>query len=533
MHQPSSRAARRLTASLAVPAAGILVLAACTGGGGGGEGEFVDDGTFVFGLASDPGALDPHLAITGSGLNAARFAYDQLVGLDADNTVVSNIASEWEIDGQSVTFTLRDDVTCSDGTPFTASTAAANIDFIADPENASPLLGVYVPPGVTSAADDEAGTLTLTLASPAPFVLEGLASVPMICDSGLADRDALSSETHGTGPYVLSEAVANDHYTYEVRDDYAWGPNGAGVDEPGIPATVELRIVPNETTLANLLLSGEVNAGSVLGPDSSRLTQLFSQENLAITGEQWFNHAEGNVTADPAVRAALTQALDLDELTRVITSGEGERATQLAVVDPAPCQGGDFSGALPSFDPDAAAAALDDAGWTAGADGVRERDGQRLSITFIHDSAIGPGGAAAAELAAAAWQEIGVEVQTSTLPTDELATVLFGGGSWDVVWEPLNVSSPDQVVGLISGPSPAEGGSNFSSISNADYDASVADAMGQVGTDSCDAWFAAEEALVSATDLVPFANSVQSLFGSGAEFRWPGTIEPTSVRLTR
>jgi ABC-type dipeptide transport system, periplasmic component len=355
----------------------------------------------------------------------------------------------------------------------------------------------------------------------------------MVCDAGLADRSLLASETYGTGPYVLTDAVANDRYAYEVREGYTWGPDGASTDEEGIPAGVELRIVPNETTLANLLLSGEVNAGSVLGPDAARLESLFSVENRAVTGEQWFNHAPGNVTADLVVRTALTQALDLDELANVITSGEGERATQLAVVEPATCQGGDFTDALPAFDPEGAADALEQAGWTEGSDGVRERDGQSLSISFIHDSALGSGGAAAAELAVAAWTEIGVEVNVSTLPTDELAEILFGGGSWDVVWEPLNVNSPDQVVGLISGPSPADGGSNFASIVNDAYDEGIAEAMNLIGTDSCDAWFAAEEALVANLDVLPFANTVQSLYGSGAEFRWPGTIDPTSIRLTR
>ncbi|WP_159500129.1 ABC transporter substrate-binding protein [Microbacterium sp. 18062] len=523
----------RRTAFAALSLAGVVALAACSGGGTDGDAEYVDGGTFVFALASDLGALDPHLAITGSGLNAARFAYDQLVGLDADNTIVSNLASDWSVDGTTVTLTLRDDVTCADGSAFTASTAAANIDFIADPANASPLLAVYVPAGVTTDADDDTGTLTLTLASPAPFVLEGLAGVPMVCEAGLADRSLLASETQGTGAYVLTEAVANDRYTYEVRDGYTWGPDGASTDEEGLPAVVELRIVPNETTLANLLLSGEVNAGSVLGPDAARLEPLFSVENRAVTGEQWFNHAPGNVTAELAVRTALTQALDLDELANVITSGEGERATQLAVVEPTTCQGGDFTAAFPAFDPDAAAQALEQAGWTEGAGGVRERDGRPLSISFIHDSALGSGGAAAAELAVAAWTEIGIDVQASTLPTDELAGILFGGGSWDVVWEPLNVNSPDQIVGLISGPPPAEGGSNFASIANEAYDAGVADAMSLIGADSCDAWFAAEEALVADLDVLPFANTVQSLYGSGAEFRWPGTIDPTSIRMTR
>ena len=45
-----------------------------------------------------------------------------------------------------------------------------------------------------------------------------------------------------------------------------------------------------------------------------------------------------------------------------------------------------------------------------GADGVREKDGQKLAVTFLYANTLGTGGAAAAELATAAWKEIGVQV---------------------------------------------------------------------------------------------------------------------------
>ena len=79
-----------------------------------------------------------------------------------------------------------------------------------------------------------------------------------------------------------------------------------------------MKIVENETTAANLLLSGDVNAAPILGPDAERLDQagLFTAETPALIGEQWYNHAEGRATSDPEVRMALTQALDLAELQR-------------------------------------------------------------------------------------------------------------------------------------------------------------------------------------------------------------------------
>ena len=71
------------------------------------------------------------------------------------------LAESWEETPTSVTYTLKDGITCADGTPLTASTVADNFSFVADPANQSPLLGLYVPPGITAEADDAARTVTL------------------------------------------------------------------------------------------------------------------------------------------------------------------------------------------------------------------------------------------------------------------------------------------------------------------------------------------------------------------------------------
>src|SRR6188768_3564365 len=140
----------------------------------------------------------------------------------------------------------------------------------------------------------------------------------------MADRASLATTTSGTGPYVLTEAISGDHYTYAIRDGYTWGPDGAGTDIEGLPDTVVLRIVENPSTAANLLLAGDVNAAAIAGPDAQRVESenLFAVDTAVVIGEMWFNHAEGRATADPAVRAAITQALDLTQLQQVLTAGQ-------------------------------------------------------------------------------------------------------------------------------------------------------------------------------------------------------------------
>lgn len=513
----------KLKASLAICATAVL-LAGCGGsdggsgnGGGGGESEYADGGTFTMALAGDPGKLDPHSSASSQLFAVNQLAYDNLLFVDGESgEVQGQLATEWEVADTTVTLTLAEGITCADGSEFTATTVADNIAYVGDPKNKSAYLGTFLPVGATAEADDASRTVTITLESPAPFVLNGLASLPMVCESGLQDRASLADSTSGTGPYELTEAAPGDSYTYQLREGYTWGPDGATTDETGLPDTIVMKVIQNATTTANLLSAGDINAATIQGPDAKRLeaANLFSVSTTAMAGEQWYNHDAGHETSDADVRMALTQAIDFEELASVTTAGEGTLATTFASLDPSACPGDSISGALPAHDPDAAKAVL---------------DGKQL--TFLYSSAAGPGLAAAAELAVQQWEAAGATVNAKGVDETALQGAIFGTGDWDIAWVPLNVNSPDQLVPFLSGPGLADGGTNFSGIDNQEYADGVAAAAEMPGTDGCDTWLEAESALVAAADIVPFANNAVKTFGNGAEFDYPGTLMPTSIRM--
>jgi peptide/nickel transport system substrate-binding protein len=526
------RSSAILTLALSVAAVGLT---ACGSGSnadsGAGGAKYADGKTFTLAVANDPGALDPQGSAVSSALQLGRFAYDTLVAITREGQVQPQLAKSWKVDGTTVTFDLNSGVTCADGSAFDAQTVVDNITYVENPANKSPLLGVYVPPGATATASGS--TVTVKLAAPAPFVLNGMANLPMVCESGLKDRASLKSATAGTGPYTLKEAVPGDHYTYEVRKGYAWGPNGAKTSQAGTPATIEVKIVSNETTAANELISGQISAASILGPDAARLTaaKVDSEKTELVVGEQWYNHAASHLTTDPAVRLALTQALDLNALQKVITSNAGAAATGIAILAPAACTGDSVKGNVPASDTSAAATTLGKAGWTKGSDGIYAKAGKKLTVSFLYDSVLGTGGSAAAELAVKAWTTLGVDVKVKGASTTDLQPILFGTGDWDIAWEPINVSSPDQVVPFFSGPGVKQGGTNFASIDNAQYSASVKTAMSKAGTAGCGDWHSAEASLFKAADIVPFANNVLQTFHKDADFALTGWIEPTSIRM--
>src|SRR3954470_21311613 len=98
-------------------------LAGCGGSNGGSNpsgsnsgtrDDFVDGATFTMALAGDPGKLDPQSAAGSALFTVNQLAYDTLVAVNGDDgTVESQLASDWKVDGTTVTLTLNDGITCS------------------------------------------------------------------------------------------------------------------------------------------------------------------------------------------------------------------------------------------------------------------------------------------------------------------------------------------------------------------------------------------------------------------------------------
>jgi peptide/nickel transport system substrate-binding protein len=509
------------------------VLAGCSGGPAGAAGNVVSGGTFTLALSSDPGNLDPQASVAANSYQMAFLAYDPLLSIDGSGAIRPQLATSWHVAGDNVTLTLHKGITCSDGAAFTAQTAADNVNYVANPKNNSPFAGVFVPVGAKATADTGADTVTVALPAPAPFILNGLAGLPMVCAKGMADRKLLAGTTDGTGAYSLSQATPGDQYTLTRRSGYTWGPNGATSAAAGLPDKVVVKIISNETTAANLLLSGQLNAAAILGPDVTRLdaANLAAVDEPAVAGEMWFNQAPGRAGADPKVRLALAEAVDLGQLQKVLTSGRGQPATTFAANAPVACPGNSVAKALPTHSLTQAKALLDADGWTVGADGIRARNGQQLALTFMYGTQAGTAASSAADLAAQQWGQLGVKVTLSGQDDTSSTNTLFSTGNWDIAWVPLNVSSPDQLVSFLSGSAPPKG-DDFAHIDNPAYTGPVAAAERTVGTAGCAQWLSAESNLVHDADVIPFANQAEKIFVAGARFSFVGKLVPASIRMT-
>jgi peptide/nickel transport system substrate-binding protein len=524
---------RRVIGATVTAAAVVLLTAGlATGSLGPGGGSGVDKvsspqaqaakaavkGTVTIAIGSDPGSLDPQLGILSVTRGVNNFAYDTLVHITGPGKVASGLAKSWKVlSTTKVRFTLVRGATCSDGSAMNASVVKRNLDFVSDPKNKSPLLGVFVPPNLTVTANNRTRTIIATSKTPNPFPLQGLGLVQMVCTRGMNNRSLLVHRAIGSGPYRLTQAVSGDHYTFQVRKGYHWG-SGGGTTR-ALPSKIVFKIVSNETTTANLLLSHGVNIGTIIGPDRSRLNRakLYKVILAATPNEFWFNQKNGHPAANSGVRHGLVQALRLPQIGSVITSGRGAPIRTLTSQAFTPCAGNSVRGSIPAYNPNAARSALS----------------SHPAVRVIYPSDFGASITAAMELLQAQLSAAGARVTLVGGTETDLSTALFGTGNWDIAFAPVTLLNPSQLVGLVSGPAPPNG-ANFSNIDNGTYKSLSTAALGKFGASACRDWINAEASLMKNADVAPTNVLTSATYGSRARFKLDAAgIIPTSVRITK
>ncbi|SDS56275.1 ABC transporter substrate-binding protein [Microlunatus soli] len=531
---------RRPTTPAAIVVAAVLTLLVTACGGGVQEATSYTtldrNGTFRMDLGSDPGSINPYESTGGLNRQVYAFAYDTLVGRAPSGEAVPQLASSWKVTPKSVTYTLRDDVTCSDGTELKPSDVAADFDYIKNPKTLSPWVQFSVPVDYSVSADDRAGTFTITSTTAFGSLLQGAGAVPIVCPSGLKNPQSIQHATAGTGPYVITKYVQGDHYELAAREGYRWGPDGAATDEPGMPKKVEIAFVANESTMANQLVAGEINAAQITGPDRARLDETRGIKRFdlpVIVGEINYNEAAGRVFRDTAVRKAATMSLNRRDLASVSTARQGTLAKNLIAEAPVQCPGDETTGSLPERDLDRARRLLDSAGWRPGPDGIRRKDGKPLTIKIIYQTGA-PQTESAVELTGQYLKSIGIGTRLVGLTNAAFLESLYTTADFDIFYSAINVDFPYMASTFFGGATPADGGRNAGAIDNPEFARLSAKAAAAPEKKSCPLWIAAHKALLSRADVVPISNGNRPFYTYKATLQTVGLFAvPTSIRVYR
>ncbi|MBW9121902.1 ABC transporter substrate-binding protein [Microbacterium trichothecenolyticum] len=445
----SSRRARPRWAAGTLIAA--LALAGCSTNAGESAGsdiaadEPVDGGSVTLALDGDPSCIDPaQTSLTNTLSLGAQFT-DTLVDQDFDSgEIVPYLAESWEINDAATEFTfhLRDGVTFSDGTPLDAAAVKANFDGVIGLGAASFLGSTYLSGYVeTRVVDDSTVTVVFS---------EG--NVPFLQASATATLGILSPETNaktaeercrgelvGSGPFVLSEYELTSRVVLTKRDGYDWPSATASHEGEAHLDEVVLPIVAESSVRTGGLQSGEFDGIFQVAVQDQDVLEaagygLISRPNPGNVSALFANTFRPLV-ADEAVRKAVQKAIDREEFQIALANDRYVIPTSvLSETTPGYV---DLSDEL-TYDPEAAAQLLDDAGWAEGDDGIRERDGVRLSLTLF----AGSWAQSAAELTQTQLKRVGIDSEI-VVPELSQSFQLRSEGDWDYSFSGLTRADPD------------------------------------------------------------------------------------------
>ncbi|RVT81733.1 ABC transporter substrate-binding protein [Rhodobacteraceae bacterium CCMM004] len=335
--------------------------------------------------ASELGAT-AYNPVAASNLNTATsLIFDRLVEQDADQSYHPHLATGWEEtpDGLAWTFTLLDGVTFHDDTPFNAAAVQSWIASYAGTENE------YLVEAIESVDVVDDLTVRFNMKRPEPNLLYNLASAFMGIPSPTAyaelGTDFGVTSAAGTGPYALQRFEIGLQTVLVRNDDYTWGSDLSENTGPGHVETFTFREIPDQSTAFLELQTGGIDL--LLGVPTDFLPILKAEANIQIiqmpgTG---ISYMPINVTAPPfddiLVREATTMAIDQDSIVAAVYGGVGAPARNF-LISSLPEANVDEALNV-TYDPARAGELLDQAGWTMGDDGVREKDGEPLAVDLF------------------------------------------------------------------------------------------------------------------------------------------------------
>ncbi|MGO1561979.1 MAG: ABC transporter substrate-binding protein [Actinomycetaceae bacterium] len=465
-HRPSEPrpSGRRMRALCAAVAAATMLTACSAAAGGGtpaaGDGEPVAGGTLHYRAApggpGGGGTIDPAIA-TGYGLAVPlRQIVDSLVFHNEEGEFEPWLATDWTVneDATVYSFTLRDDVTFSNGEVLDAEAVAASYESIVDGgasyATANAWIGdleEIVTPGELE-VEFHFGTPNSSFLQASSTSVLGIVA-PETADLTFDERQQ-GLTIVGSGPFVGADVRQDEGYTLERRDDYAWAPESSPNQGAAHLDAIEVHHITD-----NSIAAAELRAGGLTllhNTEPADKTELDANPDITIRTEPLPSGSIGLVAnsghpglQDEAVRRALSLATDREAILARASAIDIAPTSVLAASNP---YWEDLSGLI-ATDVAEAEAILDDAGWEVGEDGVRTRDGERLSLDLIYSGSTISHEPNLAVLQSQ-WAEIGVELTFGSLTTPDLNQRL-ASGDYAFAWQGASRPDPDVLRSNFSG----------------------------------------------------------------------------------
>ena len=398
-----------------------------------------------------PSTMNPYLSSGTKDVEASSLVLEGLAGFNEKGEVIPKLAAEIPSvenggiseDLKSITWKLQEGLKWSDGTPVTSADAAFTASYCINPDVGCAQAARYE--GIDNIETPDELTIKINFKEPRPnpFTAFTGATSPLLqkaqFEPCLGTNASSCTEQNfnpiGTGPFRVTEFRTNDVVSLEANPEYrdAAKPAFATVNLKGggdAAAAGRAVLETGEYDYAwNLQLAPDVLAGMEAAGKGKLVTgfgTLVERIEMNLTnpssdlpeGERSTTKHPHPILSDEKVRRALSMAIDRTLLTEV---GYGTAGRPTCNLVPAPeLFASDNTDCIPQ-DIEGAKALLEEAGWTVGGDGIREKDGMKLKL--LYQSSVNAVRQDFQALIKQWWSEIGVDTELKTVD----GSVFFGG----------------------------------------------------------------------------------------------------------
>ncbi|MDI6890343.1 MAG: ABC transporter substrate-binding protein [Thermodesulfovibrionales bacterium] len=298
------------------------------------------EGYIYYRLSTNPTTLDPALIVDVTGGSIAAKLFNGLVRLGDDLGIQSDIARDWSVssDGLTYTFRLKRGVYFSNKRGVKAYDLKYSFQKILDPESKSP--NTWVLEKILGADDFMRGragdvkgikviddyTLEIHLKRPfSPFLSLLTMTAAYVVPFEEVERlgPDFSSHPIGTGPFVLKEWLPNRELRLEKREDY--------FDSPARVKGIIYRIIPEDLTAVTEYELGNIHIITIPASEYSRYKKDPTRQNL-ISSLKGINTYYLGLNCsrppfnNPQLRRAINHAIDREKILNTICEGRGRLA---------------------------------------------------------------------------------------------------------------------------------------------------------------------------------------------------------------
>ena len=395
-----------------------------------------------------PGPLNALFEAEDNARDIDSLLYEGLTTVQPDQSVVPLLARSWTIsdDRLSYTFTLRQDVRWADGRRFSADDVTFTFDVLRSPEYDQATMRFWKDIQVEKLGDYQ---VRFTLKAPS-------AAFPLALRQGIIARHlfndvaikAIPADPHsgadalGTGPYKVG-SISRDRRTVTLDRNPHFNRPRPFLDH------VSFRTYAALGDAVDAVSRGEADAVGALQPP--QLGSLSRRQDLSVRQLKTFNFTAMLFSLSPelsiyfnppAVRQALTQAIDRRKIVSSVLEGHADAAP--GPIPPTDWAYSPEAGGKYPYDREAAARALEAAGWRINPQtGLRNRDGRDFSLSLVTADAYPY--RQVAQSVSAQLRQVGVEVRVDPVPASVLVGRYVLGRSYQMALVAFdNGPDPDQ-----------------------------------------------------------------------------------------